>query len=70
MEGNLEVGIKKRDRRVKHSNYARKIVNALVVAQLDTPGYPVEETVCIIDWNMTRNINESTKAFYFKATGP
>jgi hypothetical protein len=68
MEGNLEV--KKVDKRVKHSNYARKIVNQLIVAQLDTPGYPVESTICMIDWNKTRNINESTKAFYFKATGP
>ena len=41
-----------------------------MVAQLDTPGYPVEGTICKVDWTTTMNINESTRAFYFKAAGP
>lgn len=65
LEGNLVPNGK--DRRVAHSNYARKIVNQLIIAQLYTPGFAVQSTICTIDRTKTFKLNETTSAIYFKA---
>ena len=50
----------------KHSNYARKIVNSLICAQLDRR-IQVQSTRCNIDASRTSIVNKFTNAFFFKS---
>lgn len=68
LEGNLVPGGP--DRRVVHSNYARKIVNQLVIAQLDVPGVATQGTICVVNPAKTQKINDTTSAIFLQGQRP
>lgn len=50
----------------KHSNYARKIVNQLIIAQLEREKV-VQSTICELDDVKSNIVNEKTKTLYLKS---
>ena len=50
----------------KHSNYARLIVNDLIIAQLDRK-ITVQSTICKVDQNRTVVISPHVQGFYFES---
>lgn len=51
-----------------HSNYARFIVNDLIIAQFDRQKDPVRTTLCTLDDRKSFQINATTKTLYLTST--